>query len=135
MSVRDTIRKAKPTVSEYALTDGSKVWVRAFNGTGRANYIAYIEKAKGNGGIHSEAVAAMALCDEDGTLAYDFQKQADLDELRDKLDAQDIDGIGLRLFEISGLAKNALEDAEKNSVAIPNESGGSGSRPTSSTAQ
>lgn len=134
MSVRDTIRAAKPFVSEYTLKDGGKVWVRAFNGKGRANYIAYIEKAKANGGVKTEAVAAMGVCDENGTLVYDYQNQAHLDELSEYLDGRDLDGISIQLFQISGLSKDAVEDASKNSEASPNSSSGSSSPPMSSTA-
>ncbi len=114
MSVRDTIRKVKPTIVEYPLKDGSRVWLRALSGTGRAAYSAYVEKAKENGGLHSEVIAAMAIAEQDGTLAYDWEKQEDLDELLEHLDGQDIDSIGLKLFEISGLTKKADEEAEKN---------------------
>lgn len=133
MSVRDTIRKARPTVAEYTLTDGSKVWVRAMSGAGRAKYMAYVEKAKANGGIRSEVIAAMGLSEQDGTLVFDIEVEADLAEVRN-LDGQDLDGIGLKLFEISGLAKGAVEDAAKNSEASPSCSSGTSSQPTSSTA-
>lgn len=135
MSVRDTIRSAKPAVEEYTLTDGRKVWVRAFNGKGRSRYMEYIEKAKANGGVKSEAIAAMALCDESGVLAYDHRNQEDLEELSEHLDGRDLDGIGLKLFEVSGLKAGAVEEEIKNSEASPNSSSGTSSQPTSSTAQ
>lgn len=134
MSVRDTIRKAKPTVAPYELTDGSKVWVRAFSGGGRAKYMGYVEKAKANGGVKSEVIAAMGLCEEDGSLAFDYDNADDLSVIA-KLDGQDLDGIGLKLFELSGLTKGAVEEASKNSDASPNDSSGSSSPPMSSTAQ
>lgn len=114
MSVRETIRKARPTISEYQLQDGNKVWVRALSGTGRAAYSEYVSQARDNGGIRPEVIAAMGICEEDGTLAYDWRNPADLQELLEHLDGQDLDGIGLRLFEISGLTKRAVEEAEKN---------------------
>lgn len=135
MSVRDTIRSIKPTVVSYTLLDGRVVWVRSFNGKGRARYMSYVETAKANGGIKAEVIAAMAICEENGALAYDYQKQADLDELAEMIDGQDLDGIGMKLFEVSGLAKGSVEDAAKNSEASPNSCSGSSSQPTSSTAQ
>lgn len=114
MSVRDTIRKARPAVVAHSLKDGSKIWVRAFTGPGRLQYSAYVEKAKENGGIHVEVVAAMGICEEDGTLVYDWQKSDDLLELTEHLDAGELDAIGLRLFEISGLTKQTEEEAAKN---------------------
>ncbi len=134
MSVRDTVRKAKPTIVAYILTDGSKVWLRALSGTGRARYMAHVQKAKENGGVRSEEVAAMCLCEEDGSLVFDHENAADLADIA-KLDGQDLDRIGLKLFEISGLTKNAVEDAAKNSEASPSDSSGSSSQPMSSTAQ
>lgn len=114
MSVRDTIRQAKPTVTEYTLKDKSKIWVRAFTGTGRAQYSAYVEKAKENGGIHAEVIAAMAICEQDGSPAYDWNNPEDLKELLEHLDGSDLDAIGMLLFETSGLTKKADEEAAKN---------------------
>jgi hypothetical protein len=113
MSVRDTIRKNKLGTAPVTLSTGKDIQVREFSGPLRATYSEYIEASKTNGGVKPEVVAAMAICEADGTLAYDWQKPEDLQELVDHISASDLDAIGLKLFEISGLTKKAVEEAEK----------------------
>lgn len=118
MSIRDAIKeasKSKPKLAEHTLFDGRKVWIRPLSGKGRAAFSAYQEKAKANGGVKPEVVAALALCEEDGTLAYDWENAEDIAELAALHEvSDDLDRIGLKLFEISGLTEKAQEEAAKN---------------------
>lgn len=114
MSVRDTVRRSKPTIVTFPLPNGESIWVRAFSGPGRAAYSAYVsDLGKEGRGAAPEIVAAMAICEEDGSLAYDWQKPEDLAEIAGHFDAHMLDEIGLKLFELSGLTKKAVDDAEK----------------------
>ena len=114
MSTRDKIKSNRLAVVELSLSTGTVVHVRAFSGPGRRAYSAYVDGAKDNGGVSSEAVAAMALCEEDGSLSYDWQNAEDLAELAAHIDATYLDAISIKIFEISGLSKKAVEEAEKN---------------------
>lgn len=114
MSVRDTIRKSKPTVVEYPLPSGA-IHIRAFSGTMRAEYMAYCAKLKeGNAVVESAVIAAMAVSEPDGTLAYDYKKAEDVAELAEKIEPHHLDAISLKLFEISGLSEKSSEAAAKN---------------------
>jgi hypothetical protein len=113
MSVRDEIRKNKLVLAPVKLSTGQSVQVREFSGPLRAAYSDYMETSKANGGVQPQVVAAMAICEADGTLAYDWQKPEDLQEIADHIGAADLDTISLKLFEISGLTKKAIDEAEK----------------------
>lgn len=113
MSVRDTIRKGKLKTAQVQLSNGETVQVREFSGPVRAEYAEYMEASKANGGIKPHVVAAMAICEPDGALAYDWKNADDVQEIADHLSAADLDAIGLKLFEISGLTKKAVDEAEK----------------------
>jgi hypothetical protein len=113
MSVRDTIRKSKLKVEPVTLSTGQSVQIREFSGPLRAAYSDYMETSKANGGIKPEVVVAMAICEADGALAYDWQKPEDLQEIADHIGAADLDAISLKLFEISGLTKKDIDEAEK----------------------
>lgn len=113
MSVRDTIRlKAQPRI-DYVDLDGEKVCVRALSGKGRAEYMQMVEKQKENGGVKVEVIAAMAICEPDGTLAYDPNNDADVAELASK-DGGFLSKVALKLFDISGLTEKSIEEEEKN---------------------
>lgn len=134
MSVRDTLRKhAKPRIGTVQL-NGETVYVRAFSGAGRAQYTDMVRKAEeAKSSVTPHEIAALALCEKDGTLVYDVEKPDDLEELK-SLDGGFLAEVSLKLFEISGLTAKATEEASKNSNASPSEDSGSGSRPTSSIA-
>lgn len=135
MSVRDAIRKhGKPKIDSSLSLNGEKVYVRALSGAGRAQYMEMVRAAEdAKRDLTSDKVAALALCEKDGTLIYDLANDEDLAELKD-LDGGFLAAVSLKLFEISGLSAKASEDAAKNSNASPNADSGSGSPPTSSTA-
>lgn len=132
MSVRDTIRRlGGPKIASVNL-NGSKVYVRSLSGEGRSKYTHYVEKAKENGGLSAAKIASFGICEEDGTLAYDTDKPEDIAELESR-DGEFLQNVGMKLFEISGLAVSSAEEAAKNSEASPNSSSGSSSPATSST--
>lgn len=135
MSVRDSLLKNRKPKIDSSLSEGNeKVYVRALSGAGRARYMEMVraaEEAKSE--LTSHKVAALGLCEEDGTLIYDADKDEDLAELKE-LDGGFLAAVSMKLFEISGLSAKSSEEAIKNSNASPNADSGSGSRPTSSTA-
>jgi hypothetical protein len=128
MSVRESLRKNRKPKIDSSLSEGKdKVCIRALSGAGRAQYMEMVraaEEAKTD--LKSHQVAALGLCEEDGTLIYDVNKDEDLAELKD-LDGGFLASVSLKLFEISGLSAKAAEDTGKNSNASPNADSGSGS--------
>jgi hypothetical protein len=113
MSVRDKIRtKAKPKI-DFVQLDDEKIFVRALSGTSRGTYMLLVEEWKEKGGVPMEVIAALAICEDDGTVAYDHNKPEDIAELADK-DAGFLTSVALKLFSISGLTEKAVEAAEKN---------------------
>ena len=119
MSVREVVRKRRPKVVELELPGGDKVWIKSLSGEGRAHFRDIVEKSKVNSGLKSESVVAMALCESDGTLTYDFENPDDLKEIRE-MDGADVDLIFLRFLSVSGLNTESVEQLQKNSEATPN---------------
>lgn len=116
MSTRDVLRKAKPRVHQIEISAGS-VYIRALSGIGRAAYVDLVSKHRpGSPPLHE--IAALALCEEDGAIAYDSKNEKDLAELAD-VDGADLQKIVLALFDFSGLSTSADGDAEKKSEASP----------------
>lgn len=116
MSTRDTIRKARPKVHAVETPDGP-VYVRALSGAGRQRYLDFVEAADGK--VPYGRVAALALCEPDGTMVYDPEEPADVEECAE-IDGQTLDSICMKLFEVSGLTKKAGDDAEKKLDASVN---------------
>lgn len=133
MSVRDTLRThGRPRIDSITV-NGSKIYIRALSGAGRARYLEMVEAASAKT-ANAASIAALGICEEDGTLVYDASKPEDLAEL-EEFDGALLAQISLKLFEISGLTQKAADDAAKNSEASPNESSGLSSPATSSTVQ
>lgn len=108
MSIRDNVKKKKPAV--VAVDD---VYVRALSGKGRERFMQMQAEAKDQGGLSAAKVAALAICDANGTMVYDSEKPEDLAELAE-CDGAFLDKVSLKLFEVSGLSKKSQEDIEKN---------------------
>lgn len=113
MSTRDVIRRSRPKVHEVQ-TDEGPVYVRALSGTGRQKYLDIAEEAGDK--FPAGRVAALALCEADGTPSYDPDKEDDVRECSE-MGTPTLDAICLKLVEVSGLTKKAGDDAEKKSVA------------------
>jgi hypothetical protein len=112
MSTRDAVRKAKPKVHACEISGGT-VHVRALSSGGRSAYLALVTKHKPDSPPTHEIVA-LGLCENDGAPSYDPASEKDMAELRE-LDGVDAEKVALKIFEVSGLTKDAAEAAEKNS--------------------
>jgi len=113
MNVREKIRNgAKPKVDSLKLGE-DVIHVRAMSGVERSIYTGLVQEWKEKGGTPVEIVAALGICEEDGSLAYDYSKPADVAELK-QMDAAFLTSVALKLFSISGLTEKAIEEAEKN---------------------
>lgn len=112
MSTRDVLRKAKPKIHPCEISSGT-VYVRAFSGAGRSAYLALVRKHE-NAEVPSASIASLGLCEEDGALAYEIDKEKDMEELSGT-DGDDLKKICLKIFEVSGLSATATEEAEKKS--------------------
>lgn len=112
MGTRDVLRKAKPKIYPCEISAGT-VHVRALSGAGRSAYLALVRKHE-NDQVPSADIAALGLCDEDGTLVYEAEKEKDMQELSET-DGDDLKKICMKIFEVSGLSGSAVEDAEKKS--------------------
>lgn len=117
MSTREILRRAKPKVHPCDICSGT-VHVRALSGAGRAAYLALAAKHE-PGLPPSHEIVALALCEEDGILSYDYANPRDITELSE-VDGDDLQKIVAKIFEVSGLTKEALETAEKKSEASQN---------------
>jgi hypothetical protein len=115
VSSLEVLRKAKRKVHACEISTGT-VHVMSLSSPGR---VAYMEMVTKNGGksppMHE--IAALGLVDEDGKLCYDLSAEADRAALAQ--DAKDIEGddwqkIAMKILEVSGLTKEAREEAEKN---------------------
>lgn len=96
------------------LPDGAgRVWIRTLSGEERGKFRDAITKAQGNGGITTEVILAMGLCEEDGVRIYDHTKEEDLAELR-AMEGADSDFIAMRFLDASGLSEKAVELLQKN---------------------
>lgn len=116
MSTRDVLRKAKPKVHSVDISSGT-VYVRALSGGGRDAYLDLVKESEPKG-PPSHRVAALGLCEEDGTLSYDTADKKQMDELH-QVDGEDLQKISMKLFEVSGLTEKSVDDAEKKSEASP----------------
>lgn len=112
MSTRDVIRKAKPKVHPCEISTGT-THVHALSSGGRAAYLALVAKHK-PGSTPTHEIAALGLCEDDGTQSYDPTNEKDMAELFE-MDGVDAETVALKIFEVSGLTKTAAENAEKNS--------------------
>lgn len=113
MSTRDKLRaKAKPKI-DYVDLDGERIPVRALSGMDRARYSARVSETKDNGGLSVHEIAAFGLCEDDGSLSYDFQNPEDVAELQ-AFDGAFLERVSLKLFDLSGLTVKSDEDAAKN---------------------
>ncbi len=84
-------------------------------GPGRAAYQAKMAVCKESGEtVPPEYVAALAICEADGTPAYNSGEPSDVAELLEHFDAHVLDAIALKFFSISGLTEKAEKEAEKN---------------------
>lgn len=116
MSTRDVLRKAKPKFYPCEISGGT-VHVRALSGAGRAAYIELVRKYD-PATPPTHEIAALGLCESDGTLTYDSDDEKERAKLLAELsqvDGEDLQKISLKIFEVSGLTKDAAEDASKNS--------------------
>jgi hypothetical protein len=110
MSTRDLIRKRKPKVHKVTV-DGDDFYVKAFSGATRAEYLTIM---KGNEGVPPFAkIVSLGLCESDGTLTYDVESEKDIAELSET-DGKTLELIAMELFRVSGLTKEASEEAAKN---------------------
>jgi hypothetical protein len=112
MSTRDAVRKARPKVHPCEISSGT-VHVRALSSGGRSAYLALVAKYQ-PGSPPTHDIAALGLCEDDGSQSYDPTSEKDMAELRE-MDGVDAESVALRIFEVSGLTKAAAEGAEKNS--------------------
>lgn len=113
MSARERARKAAAPKIDAVEWGGERHYVRGMSGKLRGVYSALVQEKKDKGGVPVEVIAAFGICEEDGTLAYDYAKPADIAELEDR-DAGFLTAVALKLFELSGLTEKAVEEAEKN---------------------
>jgi hypothetical protein len=113
MSVREILKKSRPRVFPVEISCGT-VYVRGLSGAGRQKFIDMNKAVEGIAAMHH--VAALGLCEEDGTLCFDISTDKGL--VMSELELKDMDGADLgkivsALYEASGLMSNAEKDAEK----------------------
>lgn len=119
MSVRDTLKKSRAKVHPLEISTGT-VYVKAFNGHTRHQYTEMSREKNFQLPLHT--TAALALCEEDGSLLFDVstEKGVALANLElQEVESTDLQKIVLELFKVSGLAKDSVSDAEKKSEASP----------------
>jgi hypothetical protein len=112
VSSRDSLRSFRPKVHSFE-HGGQTFYVRAFSGAGRARYLELCRGA-GDAGPPMAKVVALGLCEEDGALTYNVDKDTDIAEISE-VDGAVLQAVVLKLYEVSGLTKTAIEDAEKKS--------------------
>ena len=115
MSVREALKKHKPRLIEIDW-NGDKFWVRGMSGADRKDYTDRVKKSEANGGFRNEYVFAMAVRDEHGVRQYDPDNPADVAEISE-LDGSLIDKVVMSYLGASGLTREAVKEAEKNSEA------------------
>lgn len=121
--LRDSLRQhQRPKVANVE----GDAYVRALTGAGRHKYMTMAEDAKDKGGVSIAAIAALGLCNADGTLEFNPDIPEDVEEVS-ALDGGFLERVGLKLFEVSGLSKKSRESAEGKSEASQSEDSGSGS--------
>jgi len=112
VSSRDALRVFRPKVHKFD-HDGQTLHVRALSGAGRAKYLELCRT--GNDGSPAMArVVALGLCEEDGTLTYNVDNDKDVAEI-EQVDGAVLQAVVFKLYEVSGLTKKAMEEAEKKS--------------------
>lgn len=117
MSVRDALKKSRAKVHSVVISTGDSVYVKAMNGAARA---LFTQLGKEQDGLPMHVVAALGLCEEDGTMLFDCSTDKGL--ALAKMELSEVDGIDLqticlKLYEVSGLTSKAIEEAEKKSEA------------------
>lgn len=93
------------------------IYIRALSGAGRMKYLELTKKF--DGVVPATHIAALGLCDEGGSLCFNIDKPADIEELSVDVDGEVLQIIANEVFRVSGLAKDAIEEAEKKSEASP----------------
>lgn len=117
MGVRDRIRSAKALpvkgVRIPEIDENEDLWVRRVPaGGGRddlEDVIASMNEGELRGGSFLVRLAAIVLCEEDGTPAYDVHSEEDLAELG-KLDPAGLERLFKPALEVNGLSSAAEED-------------------------
>jgi hypothetical protein len=121
MSVRELVKKSRAKVHPVEISVGT-VYVKSLTGEGRQRYHAIAKENDGVAPLHT--IAAIALCEQNGDPCFPMATDKDIAvadaELKD-MDGLDLQTICLKLFEISGLAKDAKEEAEKKSEGSQSE--------------
>lgn len=112
MSSRDSLRSFRPKVEKFE-HGGQTFYVRALSGAGRARYLELC-RAGGDAGPSMAKVVALGLCEEDGALTYNIDREQDIAEIGE-VDGAVLQAIVIKLYEVSGLTSKAIEDATKNS--------------------
>jgi hypothetical protein len=110
MSSRDALRAFKPKVHKHEY-EGQTFHVRSLSGAGRAKYL---ELCNEKDGPRMSKVVALGLCDESGNLEFNVEQEKDVAEI-ESVDGAVLQSIVFKLYEVSGLTKKALDEAEKNS--------------------
>jgi hypothetical protein len=112
VSSRDALRAFKPKVHAFDHA-GQTLHVRSLSGSGRSKYLELC-RAAGDGSPSMAKVVALGLCEEDGSLTYNVDNEKDIAEI-EQVDGEVLQAVVFKLYEVSGLTKKALEEAEKNS--------------------
>ncbi len=113
MSSRETVRRACKVKIGFVEVDGERLYVRSLSGRGRHIYTQLFTQAKAaNASVESHVVVALGLCDEQGQLIYRHDDDADLNEVLE-FDGAVLDNLAVKVFELSGLTKEAQAEAEK----------------------
>ena len=119
MSVREALKKSRAKIYPLDISSG-RVFVKALNGISRQLYTDLSRKSDGNLPLYT--VAAIALCNEDGSSVFDVSTDKGVAlaniELQE-VDGADLQDICMKLFQVSGLTKDAVSEAEKKSEASP----------------
>jgi hypothetical protein len=119
MSVRELIKKSRPRVHACETSVGT-MYVKGLSGASRQQY----SELSKDGTLPLHTIAALALCEEDGSMLFDLSSDKGVaianTELKE-MDGVDLQAICLTLFEVSGLAKDSASNAEKKSEASPSE--------------
>ncbi|MBL8268057.1 hypothetical protein [Steroidobacter sp.] len=109
---RDSLRSFRPKVEKFE-HGGQTFHVRGLSGAGRARYLELC-RAGGDAGPSMAKVVALGLCEEDGSLTYSVDNDKDVTEIGD-VDGTVLQAIVFKLYQVSGLATQAIENASKNS--------------------
>lgn len=116
MSNRELLKKSRSKVYPVEISTGT-VYIKSMNGTTRHKYATL---AKEGGSLAPHTIAAMALCNESGVMDFPMESEKDIALANAELcecDGADLQAICLKFFEVSGTAKNSVDEAEKKSEA------------------